>query len=249
MSNIENFNNGINISSILILFFLLILSFKNTDVSFISVNPGKFLSESIIWGLCAAIPYIAIGLKRGATNKQISSIVFIVFICFYVIHTLMELSGLNTYVNKSKIESKTILSPSPSPSRSQLSINPTKKIEYTDLEKCLLAFVIIIIIVLGYLAYITHDWPTYLTKKDIWIEIIIFTVLNTIPQIVITSNRNSSLDNIGIKIILSVIYYAIIYLILQSGGFFTNLFSNTADKDINEVVNFSEISDLSTSSS
>ena len=238
MSNIENFNTAIYISSILILIFLIILSFKNTDVSFISVKPDKFLTESVVWGICAAIPYIVIGLKRGATNKQITSIVFVIFICFYVFHTLMELSGLNTYVNKSKIESKTILSPS----RSQLPINPSKKFEYTDLEKCLLAFVIVIIFVLGYFAYYTRDWPTYLTKKDIWIEIIIFTVLNTIPQIIITSNRNLTVDNIGVKIIISVIYYVLIYLMLQSGGFFTKLFSNTNNSDINEVVNFSEIS-------
>jgi len=240
MSNIENFNTGINISSILILFFLLILSYKNTDVSFISVKPDKFLTESIIYGICAAIPYIAIGLKRGATNKQITSIVFVIFICFYVFHTLMELSGLNTYVNKSKIESKTTLSPSRS--QSQLPINPSKKFEYTDLEKCLLAFVIVIIFVLGYFAYYARDWPTYLTKKDIWIEIIIFTVLNIIPQIIITSNRNLTVDNIGIKIIISVIYYVLIYLMLQSGGFFTQLFSNTSDIDINESYDLSEIS-------
>lgn len=241
MSNIDNFNTGVSISGILFILFLLILSFKNTDVSFISVNPGKFLTESVLWGICAGIPYIAIGLKRGATYKQIASVVFLIFIFFNVIHILMELSGLNTYINNPVIDTTTKLSPSSSLTPKNLS----KKIEYTDLEKTLLALVIIIIIAMVSLSYITYDWPTYLTKKDITIEIIIFTVLNIIPQIIIISNRNSSIDSISGKIILSVIYYVLIYLILQSGGFFTKLFSNTNNSDINEVVNFSELSDLS----
>jgi hypothetical protein len=246
MSNIDNsdtnFNNVINISIIVTLFFLLILSFKYADVSFISVHPNKFLTEVLLCGLFAAIPFIAIGLKRHATNKQIAKVVFIVFIFFYLFSTLVEFSGLNTYLNNVNIDvSPSIKKLSPSSSIST-PIKLNKKFEYTELEKSLLAITIIIIIVIGYLAYSIHDWPTYLRNKDIIIEIAIFTILNTIPQIIISSNRNSSLDNVAKRLIVSVVYYALMYGILQSGGFFTNIFSNTTDRENLEELNLSEIS-------
>ena len=273
MLNIENsnkyFNNGVKISRIIFLFFLLILSFKNTDVSFISVEPRKFLTEILLYGLFAALPYIAIGWKRDASIEQISFVVFITFIFFYVYSTLVEFSGINTYLNNVNIESfitptKTPsklltpsskpltpsskpLTPSSKPPTLSVAKNLSKKFEYTNLEKTLLSFSIIIIIILGYLAKVTHDWPVSLTQKDITIEILIFTILNTIPQIIIAINRNPSFDNIAKRLILSIIYYAPIYLMLQSGGFFTNIFSNTTENDINQIANLYE-SDESTSS-
>ena len=220
MLNIENsdkyFNNGLKISRIIFLFFLLILSFKNTDISFISVEPRKFLTEILLCGLFAALPYIAIGWKRGASINQILFVVFVTFIFFYVYSTLVEFSGINTYLNNVNIESFKTPTKTPTPPTTlSVSKNLSKKFEYTNLEKTLLSFSIIIIIILGYLAKVTHDWPVSLTQKDITIEILIFTILNTIPQIIIAINRNTSFDNIGKRLILSIIYYAIIYLISQ----------------------------------
>ena len=143
MLNIENsdkyFNNGLKISRIIFLFFLLILSFKNTDISFISVEPRKFLTEILLCGLFAALPYIAIGWKRGASINQILFVVFVTFIFFYVYSTLVEFSGINTYLNNVNIESFKTPTKTPTPPTTlSVSKNLSKKFEYTNLEKTLL---------------------------------------------------------------------------------------------------------------
>jgi hypothetical protein len=95
-----------------------------------------------------------------------------------------------------------------------------------------------------YLALITHDFPKKLTWTMLFIEITIFSILNTIPHSLIAYNRK--LD-VGKATGVSLIFYIVVYLVLQSGGFFTYIFSE--EYEHSSEINSDIPSDISSESS
>jgi len=203
------FDNGVIVSKIIFLILLITLSFINVDISFLAKNPRNFLTESLLVGLFAAIPTFLMAYNRNGSKSIIISSVFITFLFFYLFNTLLELAGLNNYLNGVKEDDNN--------RRQQDNI---KKIESQSWIWMIIGLVCIVML---YLAVIVHDFPESIIWKPLLIELAIFSVLNTIPQSVIAYNRHS---DVVFASVASLIFYTVAYFILQSGGFFTHIFGN-----------------------
>lgn len=210
------FENGANVSRVCLLLLLLILGFINADVSFIKNNPREFLTETILVSIFAAIPFILMAYNRYANKGKIISIVFIIFLFFFLFNTLMELAGLNGYLNGYKLIER----------------QQQNRIGIIKSQLWFWIIVLIIGLIMIYLSIITYDFPKSMIWNILLIEISVFSILNTIPQSIISYNRGG---NITYATSLSLIFYIGLYLILQSGGFFTHFLGSS-----DHANNFSE---------
>jgi hypothetical protein len=229
------FEDGVILSKVIIMGLLLILAFINADISFIIDNPRNFLTESLLTGIMASIPTILIAYNRGSKKDDIISAIFITFFIFFLFNTLMEFSGLNGYLNGYK----------------STDIQQKERISKIENNWWIWMILVTISLIMIYLAIITHDFPKKMGWSVLLTELTVFSILNTIPQVFIAYNRGS---NIVIPTFVSLTFYIAVYVIFQSGGFFSHIFGDefnniyTTEKSSSESDNLDTSSTNSTSS-
>jgi hypothetical protein len=216
-----NFERGVLVSKFLFIILLIVLSFINIDVTYIFNNPRNFLTESMMSGLFAIIPVIFMATNRGLKVGNMINAVLITFLFFFLFNVLMEFAGLNSYFNTTNEEKES-------------DSNKKKVIKAVESQLWLWIIVLIVCLVLSYLAYLEYDFKIFKNSdKFNWVlfvvEMTIFSYFNTLPQVLITRNRNA---NMTFSFFTTYAMFMIAYLVLQSGGFFTHLFSEHGEPNV-----------------
>jgi len=216
-----NFERGILVSKFLFIILLIILAFINIDVSYIFKNPRNFLTESMMSGLFAIIPVIFIATNRGLKLGNMINAILITFLFFFLFNVLMEFGGLNSYFNTTNEEKES-------------DANKKKVIKAVESQVWLWVIALLVCLVLAYLAYLEYDFKIFKNSdKFNWflfvVEMAVFSYFNTLPQVLITRNRHS---NMPFSFFTTYAMFMIVYIVLQSGGFFTNLFSEHGEPNV-----------------
>jgi len=226
----NNFEKVVLVSKFVFILLLIGLSFVNVDTSYIINHPKNFLTESFISGLFAVIPVVFMAVNRGLKTENIINAILITFLFFFLLNVLMEFSGLNSYFNTSYFNTNN--------SNKENNNDRQKVIKLIQSEVWIWIIVLLVSIILSYLSYVENDFKIFSNNKDNfnWFlfstEMIIFAYFNSLPQVLITRNRNG---NMGFSFFTTFIMFIIVYIVLQSGGFFTNVFSeNIEDEKIND---------------
>ena len=189
---------------------LFILSFINAYTPFITQSPRKFLGEMVLVGAMSALSFGFVGGVRGVPGLRLVSFMFMAFLVFSLFHVVMEFSGGNQVsVNAANADGK---------------IQKEKKVLTSQASLTVLA--IIALVILG-LALSVRDFA-YVTGSQLLFEGTVFAFLNAIPTIMIAVDRG---ERKPVKIIIDFMkmfgLFFVGHFVLQSGGFYTTVFSDT----------------------
>jgi len=189
---------------------LFILSFINAYTPFITQSPRKFLGEMVLVGAMSALSFGFVGGVRGVPGLRLVSFMFMAFLVFSLFHVVMEFSGGNQVsVNAANADGK---------------IQKEKKVLTSQASLTVLA--IIALVILG-LALSVRDFA-YVTGSQLLFEGTVFAFLNAIPTIMISVDRG---ERKPVKIIIDFMkmfgLFFVGHFVLQSGGFYTTVFSDT----------------------
>jgi hypothetical protein len=189
---------------------LFILSFINAYTPFITKSPRKFLGEMVLVGAMSALSFGFVGGVRGVPGLRLVSFMFMAFLVFSLFHVVMEFSGGNQVsVNAANADGK---------------IQKEKKVLTSQASLTVLA--IIALVILG-LALSVRDFE-YVTASQLLFEATVFAFLNAIPTIMISVDRG---ERKPVKIIIDFMkmfgLFFVGHFVLQSGGFYTTVFSDT----------------------
>jgi hypothetical protein len=219
LSKADNqFELGILVSKFSIIFTLLLISYINSDTAFINTYPQDFLTESIIVGLSASFSTFILSYNRGNDTKSILNGIFIAFLLFFIFNTLMEFSGVNNmFIQDTKLND----------SSQQKWLKSRQPIFYTLIGLGGL--------VMSRLAFKVIEERGHFTNQNSTkcaIECILFGTINALPSILIASDRGDTKSNIAKGFGGSVVMYSGIYLLLEFGGFWDNIFGSNHLKHI-----------------
>lgn len=203
------FENSVILSRVVFLVLLIILGFLNADISFISNNPREFLTETFLAAILAAIPTILMAYNRGTKTADIISATLITFSIFFIFNTLMEFSGLNGYLYGYNLDLNNKIQ--------------KERIDAIESQWWVWMIVVIISLTMIYLSIITHDFPKRMLWTILLTELAVFSIFNTIPKSIIAYNRGA---NVVYATFISIIFYIVVYITLQSGGFFTHIYGS-----------------------
>ena len=210
------FEIGVFGSKIALIFLLLILSFVNAEVGFIKEKPRKFLGESIVVGLSAALPFMLIAMNRGKDLGDAASLAITAFLVFFLFHIVMEFSGQNkAMVGEEQLSKKE--------EKQQAIIEKVTKLKVTK---------IIIGLIIGFMlimALAVHDigpgMPTVLK------EAFFMALCGALPIVMIARHRDEKdTKKITIDFFLHFGVFFAGHMALQLGGFYTHLFLPKADE-------------------
>lgn len=190
---------------------LFILSYINAYTSFISSRPRRFLTEAFLTGLLATLTFFFIGMLRIPFDiGRLASIGLLSFLLFFVMHVLMEFSGVNqAFVEPSKL-------------------NPAMKKEEKALGSKASLFtglaILIILIVLAAWNSATTLAPA-IPLPQLGLEAGVFGFLNALPTIMLAIDRGEKNPNKIAKSTLGT-FGALFggHVLLQAGGFYKGIF-------------------------
>lgn len=212
------FEYGVIASKLILLITLLVVSFVNADVEFISEYPKEFLGEAIVVGGTTAIATAVIGLGRFASKATILNAMFIAFLVFFIFHILMEFSGMN--YEESEHESN--LSDEDKAKQKE----KVKNVQITSyVTGIVLSLIALTMVPLALRVWDFENFGVnqYATSKYL-IEMVSFGFLSGIPIYMISKNRGAS-DKAAWKHSGSIMgSFGLLYLGLQAGGFYSGIF-------------------------
>ena len=197
------FEKGIISAKILFVLILVVLSYVNSQSTFISNDPKLFLTNAIIIGISCTLSFFVIGFNRHA--KCMSNILIFTFLFFFFFQVCREMSGYYAFMGEEEATDK----------------------EKDELKRGLVPAGIILSlgsIALVVLAYIIRVKPPSNTKFSFIIELILFSVILSSAEIFIgTTHGNTKEESIKTGVS-SFILYIIIGIVFQYGGFYENMF-------------------------
>jgi hypothetical protein len=205
ISNYKNmFEKGIVYAKILFVLLLVILSYVNSQTTFISNDPKLFLSNAIILGLSSALSFFVIAFNRN--TKNVTNVLIITFLFFFFFQVCREMSGYYAFMGEEEATDK----------------------EKDELKRGLVPAGIILSlggILFLILAYIIREKPPSNTKFSFVLELILFSVILSSAEIFIGSTHGDT-DGESIKTgVSSFVLYIIIGIVFQYGGFYEHIFS------------------------
>ena len=203
------FGKGILISQIGLAIALLIVSFTNSDVSFIATKPKPFIGECILIGLSAVLSTLLISHYRGGVSKKTVDGIFITFLVFFILHMLMEMSGINNIGSEDE------------------HLGDERQQAWIDkhvFNNYMYGFLGIGTIIMGIVSMRVGGLSDRVSAKG-WANLLeecgLFALVNGMPAYVIAKDRGcksasrTTAKNVGM--------YAVLYMLLENGGFFNNL--------------------------
>jgi hypothetical protein len=194
------FEGGVIAGKLVVMILLVVFAFMNHETSFVCKSPQYFLGEAIAVGLGTAIPVIFIGIRRGNSIGNISSAAFIGFLVFFIFHILMEFSGENEKESSAKLKSQ---------------------------QKAIFWPVIAISVALGLVLLVlaAKILKFDMCLSEALLEAAVFGLFNTVPLIWIEYDRGeSSPGMLTVSFLKYFFAFSIGCLILQAGGFWSNVF-------------------------
>ena len=200
------FEGGVILGKITVILMLIYFAFKNGYVKDVSKAPDYFILESFLIGIGTAIPVIFIGLRRGNGFGSVMSAAFIALLVFFIFNVLMEFSGQNALKAPKELQEE---------------------------EEALFLPVLISASVIGVvlLAIALMVQKFDMCMSEALLESIVFGFFNAVPAVYIAYNRGEK--NIG-ELILNFLKFFFLFmigcLILQSGGFWSQVFPLSPEK-------------------
>lgn len=211
----HRFEHGVLISKFIVLVVLLVVSFVNANVEFIAKEPQKFLGEAMLVGTTTAVATAVIGLTRLASWSTILNAMLLAFMVFFIFHILMEFSGMNGLM----VVDETTLTEEQRAERALIESNIKITAQVVGSVFALIGTGML------YMVYQVRDFKNFRTAKlsYLW-EALIFAALSAMPSYLIDTNRGYKSDEAGLNLSKMVAMYGSGYLMLQAGGFFSNIF-------------------------
>jgi len=217
-------------------FFLLVLtivhysSFKKTGL--VTKKPLLFFLESCVFGLSAVVPFLMLTFLRnkGTFNgKTITSYSIALFVVFFGLNYILELSGFYPYVFHEKQDKGRV---------NIVGVQGTddaslfKKSLATTSEIVILAtFTLSIFSLLFASAFIIDTSPHYTRFKSIrssivfTIEMLLFGVISAVPIFFIVSNRDKITKNTTGEFLIVTAKFALLHIVFQVSGFYKSIYA------------------------
>lgn len=203
------FERGVLASKIILLIILLTVAFVNADVSFIAEHPKTFLGEAIAVGALSATATAIIGGTRFADAKTILNAMFVSFLVFFILYVLMEFSGMNAENTNPDV---------------------AQNVKITTIFTA--SVIGLIALTMLPLAWRVWDFKNIRKNKIVTskylLEFVSFGLCGGIPMYIIANNRDSTSS--GKKLLIATGSFSGLYLLLQSGGFFSNIFGEMPEE-------------------
>jgi len=211
------FDQALLISKFILLITLLIFAFTNVNVEFISTNPRAFLDSGALVGGTAALASAIIAGSRLASVSTILNAALVTFLLFFVIHLLMELSGL--YGQMPVNESTLTDAQKAQRAETAKNIQITTGITGSIVAIVALAMIPICWRVGGFKNLKANRWQYLL-------ELFAFSVLTAIPTMNIHTKHGGTIRSATVRTLLMAGGFGGLYIGLQAGGFFNEMFGN-----------------------
>jgi hypothetical protein len=211
------FDQALLISKFILLITLLIFAFTNKNVEFISTNPRAFLDSGALVGGTAALASAIIAGSRFASVSTILNAALVTFLLFFVIHLLMELSGL--YGQMPVNESTLTDAQKAQRAETAKNIQITTGITGSIVAIVALAMIPICWRVGGFKNLKANRWQYLL-------ELFAFSVLTAIPTMNIHTKHGGTIRSATVRTLLMAGGFGGLYIGLQAGGFFNEMFGN-----------------------
>lgn len=221
------------------LVFLIILAvvnyvyYKNSGL--ISDKPLLFFAESVVFGMSGVIPFLILCYFRNKNyfnNKQIFNASVALFLVFFGLNYLLELSGIYPAIfSKEEDNNKD--------KESNKDDNPDNKDNYSNLKTSLgttsdiillTIFIVSVFSLFFATAFVRDMSPNYAndslpTYALFIIEMLLFGVISAVPVFFMASNRDVLSTNTTKEFLLIVVKFSILHCLLQLSGFYTYLFT------------------------
>lgn len=202
------------------------LKFKTTGI--IGQKPLLMLAESVVLAMSAIVPFIMLVLLRNKKYalKDIIKYGILIFIVFFVLNYLLELSGFYEY---------TFASPKPSiKAAAEQQYTETEKFVHTldiSLRSIFLLVAVVIFIILFLAVFFVRDTNIDYNFKGVnkWIifffETLLFGAISAVPIYFIAKNRKD-LDptKTSEEFLIVTAKFMLINIFLQFSGFYNHFF-------------------------
>jgi hypothetical protein len=225
------------------LVFLIILAvvnyvyYKNSGL--ISDKPLLFFAESVVFGMSGVIPFLVLSQFRNRNhfnNNQIFNISVALFLVFFGLNYLLELSGIYPAIFGKEEDN---------PDKSDKSDNPDKSDKSDDQDNyshlktslgttsdiiLLTIFIVSIFSLFFATAFVRNMSPNYNsdslpTYSLFIIEMLLFGVISAVPVFFMASNRGVLSSNTTKEFLLIVVKFSLLHCLLQLSGFYSYIFT------------------------
>lgn len=239
-------------------FFLMIIvmsiyyPLKFKTVGLIKSKPLTMIGESAVFATSTVIPFMMLVLLRNKkfTTQEIIKYIILIFIIFFCLNYLLELSGVYSYTFQQKQTDKLLNADLPTKDTKLTETHPIllefnsgctnpnnspgdkllKTIDFST-RTFFLAFIGIIVVMLIAVTFFIHDTTIDYNIKSInkWIifffESLIFGAVSAVPIYLIAKNRNA-LNPLGTSedFLIIVAKFFVLNVVLQFSGFYNHLF-------------------------
>ena len=207
------------------------VSYKNTGL--ISQKPLLFFAESCVFGLSGVIPFLMLCYLRNKdhfTNKQILNASIALFLVFFGLNYLLELSGFYPTVfqkeeDKEDKEDKNDKNDISNFDKLKKSLSTTSDIVL------LIIFVVSTFSLFFATAFVRDMSPDYFSSNSLspylvfGVEMILFGVISAVPVFFMASNRGVLSKNTTKEFLLIVLKFSLLHCVLQLSGFYRYLFT------------------------
>ena len=212
------------------------MSYKN--VGLISTKPGLFAAESAVFGLSGVVPFLMICYLRNQvyTTQQIVYISIALFIAFFILNYLLELSGVYAATFYPKTEKELAAERQEALINGDLSYTSklTSSVNKTS-DIIIAGFIVGSLAALLFSAFCVKDFsPVYSKFGNITsngtlaiflTEMLLFGIISAVPIFFMASNRDELSKNTAKEFGLIVVKFVILHCVLQVSGFYRHMFN------------------------
>lgn len=220
--------------------FLLVLMIWNMikfkDFGLITSKPGMFVVESIVFSLCTVIPFAILSYMRNTTNTTATTMMILgaLFIGFFILNFILEMSGIYKALFEEKKEDKPVTIEAATLSASEKLMNNIKSINnltiitvfIVPLIVCILAALLIHNVTPHYQHFVSDNSPWWQQLIVFLVETGLFATLNAVPVYLIAHNRNAISKHTSVEFGLITAKFSILHIFLQLTGFYSKSFNN-----------------------
>ena len=193
---------------------------KNTGM--ISTQPLVFFKESLLFALGGLLPFLIVCYLRNNvySNKEIVMMSIVIFVVFFILNYLLELSGFYSWTFNQK-EVKAI-----EPESDEFPKVVARSCEYMLVGIIVGAFIAMLFSSL----FVMNTSPLYVHGNISAIivflmEMILFGVISAVPVYLMASNRNDLSSQTSIEFVVIFFKFAFLHCLLQISGFYKHAFN------------------------
>lgn len=207
--------------------------YKNTGL--ISKNPMLFFSESCVFGLSGVIPFLLLCFLRNNnyfSNTQIFNASIALFLVFFGINYLLEMSGINPVIFKKEDDNKENKDNKDDKNDEDYTFKDLKTSLGTTSEVILLTIFVVSVFSLFFATAFVRDTSTnYSRFQDtssllvFGVEMLLFGVISAVPVFFMASNRGVLSSDTTKEFLLIVVKFSLLHVLLQLSGFYTYIFT------------------------